>query len=85
MNNRGSDVWVTIVRLRDYAEVYTSQVRVPANLRPGLQWIQEYCPLGEPTSVTLAELASIWNVPESVILLGLRTLQRSGFFVLEGD
>ncbi len=83
--NSGSDIWVTIIRLRDYAEVYTPQVQVPSNLRPGLQWIQKYCPLGEPTSVTLAELADVWNVPEAVILLGLRTLQRSGFFVLEDD
>ena len=83
--DRASTIWVTITRLRDYAEVYTPQVQVPANLRPGLQWIQEYCPLGEATSVTLAELADVWNVPEAVILLGLRTLQRSGFFVLADD
>jgi hypothetical protein len=74
---------VTIIRRRDYAEVYTEQVQVPSNLQPGLEWIQAHCPLGEPTTVTVADLAHVWNVPESVVMLGLRTLQRSGFFSLE--
>jgi len=74
---------VTIIRRRDFDEVYTEQISVPANIRPGLQWIQQHCPLDAPTTVALADLAAVWDMPDAVILLGLRTLQRSGFFVLE--
>ena len=74
---------VTIVRLRDYDDVFTDAVVVPEILQDGLEWIQQYCPLNEPTRVLLADLATAWHVPEPVISLGLRNLTRTGFFLLE--
>ncbi|MBN1964151.1 MAG: hypothetical protein JW910_05870 [Anaerolineae bacterium] len=74
---------VTIVRQGEYNDVFGGRVSVPDMLLPGLVWIQEHCPLHEPHTVALADLAAVWNVPESIILPGLRTLLRTGFFTLE--
>jgi hypothetical protein len=73
---------VVIVRQQDYDDVFTRQIDVPPNLQQGLYWIQDNCPIDEPTSVRISELAIAWDVPEIVIALGLRTLQRTGFFTL---
>jgi len=59
-------------------------VLVPACLMPGLRWIQEHCPIEEPTTVILADLAVAWGVPEVVVGQGLRTLARTGYFSLKG-
>ncbi len=75
---------VTIVRLRDYEDVFQEPVLVPDRLTPGLRWIQEHCPIEEPTTVTLTDLAAAWGVPEFVVGQGLRTLARTGFFSLKG-
>lgn len=74
---------VIITRLCEYAEVFTDQVRVPGNLMPGLEWIQIHCPLNTPTTVRVADLSEAWDVPATVIRLGLHTLQQTGFFSLE--
>lgn len=74
---------VTIIRQREYDEVFTARVQVPEILLPGLAWIQEHCPLDEARTITLGELAEVWDVPEAVIMPGLRSLARTGFFTLE--
>ena len=76
---------VTITRMRDYGDVFSVLVRVPPSLDAGLRWIQAYCPLDEPTSLTTTELAEAWQVPEGVILLGLQTLSETGFFRFSRD
>ncbi len=74
---------VTIIRLREYEDVFQEPVLVPERLMSGLRWIQERCPIQEPTSVILADLSLAWGVPEIVVGQGLRMLVRTGFFSLE--
>ncbi|GAB4571100.1 MAG: hypothetical protein Kow0077_06880 [Anaerolineae bacterium] len=75
---------VTITRHRDFDDVFTEHVVVPDNLLPGLAWIQEHCPKDRPTTVNLQVLAASWQVPEPIVVIGLKNLSRTGFFTVNG-
>lgn len=75
---------VTITRRREYDDVFSGPVSVPPVLEGGLRWIQAHCPLGVPTAVMIADLATAWEVPESVVRAGLHSLSDTGFFTVAG-
>ena len=84
MSGQGeSVVSVTIIRQREYDDVFSGAVQVPERLEPGLRWIQAHCPLHEPTRVSIADLALAWGVPEVIVRPGLTSLARTGYFLLE--